>query len=345
MTSSENSPATGIRRKTVSVLLPCYNEEANLQALHDRLGAVMDAMPEYDWEAMMVNDGSTDGTLAGMRRLHNADPRFRYIDLSRNFGKETAMLAGMDNVRGDCLVIMDSDLQHPPELIPGMLRLWEEGYDDVYARRHARGSESLLRKLLTKAYYAILQKTTRIPVLQNCGDFRLLDHTVVDALRDMRETQRYTKGLYCQAGFRKKEIIFDQENRHAGKSSMSMRRLFSLALEGITSYTTAPLRMASVLGIAVSLVAFVYMLYVMVKAVAVGDPVAGFPSLMCVILFLGGVQLICIGIIGEYLARIFIESKRRPPYFIRESDGQLCRDTTTCNGKNHPSSSHDRRPE
>lgn len=312
-------------KKLVSVLLPCYNEALNIPRLRERLGAVMDSMPQYDWEAVMVNDGSTDDTLVEMRKLHAADPRFRYVDLSRNFGKETAMLAGMDNAAGDCLVIMDSDLQHPPELIPEMLKLWEEGNDDVYAKRIVRGKEPWLRKKLSLAYYSLLQKTTRIPVLQNCGDFRLLDRMVVDALCEMRETQRYTKGLYCQAGFRKKDILFEQGDREAGQSSMSFRNLFSLALEGITSYTTAPLKMASVLGFMVSVIAFVYMVYVMIKAIAIGDPVAGFPSLMCVILFLGGVQLISLGIIGEYLARIFMETKRRPPYFVREIDGELLR--------------------
>lgn len=326
MDSSENTAARA--RELVSVLMPCYNEEANIPRLAERLGAVMDAFPAYEWEAILVNDGSTDASLVEMRRLHAADPRFRYIDLSRNFGKETAMLAGMDHARGDCLIIMDSDLQHPPEIIPEMLALWEDGYDDVYAKRRTRGKEPWLRKKLSLAYYSLLQTTTRIPVLQNCGDFRLLDRMVVDALCAMRETQRYTKGLYCQAGFRKKEVIFDQDDRLAGTSSMSALRLVSLALEGITSYTTAPLRLASVFGFIVSIVAFVYMAYVIVKAIAVGDPVAGFPSLMCVILFLGGVQLICLGIIGEYLGRIFIESKRRPPYFVREADGRKSRRNT-----------------
>lgn len=320
-----SSQESSRKRRLVSVLLPCYNEADNIPKLGERLAAVMDSLPQYDWEAVMVNDGSADDTLGAMRRLHAADSRFRYIDLSRNFGKETAMLAGMDNARGDCLVIMDSDLQHPPELIPEMLRLWEDGNDDVYAKRRSRGKETWMRKHLSLAYYRLLQTTTRIPVLQNCGDFRLLDRIVVDALCDMRESQRYTKGLYCHAGFRKKEILFDQEDRLAGKSSMSALRLFSLALEGITSYTTAPLRLASILGFVVSIVAFVYMAYVMAKAIAVGDPVAGFPSLMCVMLFLGGVQLICLGIIGEYLGRIFTESKRRPPYFIREADGRKYR--------------------
>lgn len=315
----------GTQKQLVTVLVPCYNEERNIGLMTERLRKLMAAEPGYDWEVVMVNDGSTDGTLGLMRDLHREDPRFRYVDLSRNFGKEIAMLAGMDNSRGDCLVIMDGDLQHPPELVSGMLREWEAGYDDVYGRRRVRGRESWLRKRLSLAYYSLLQMTTRIPVLENTGDFRLLDRAVVNALCEMRETQRYTKGLYCQAGFRKKDILFDQGDRTEGESSMSFRRLVSLALEGITSYTTAPLRLASVFGFIVSLVAFLYMVYVMVKAVAVGDPVAGFPSLMCVILFLGGVQLICLGIIGEYLGRVFIESKRRPPYFAREIDGHRVR--------------------
>lgn len=315
----------GTHKQLVTVLVPCYNEERNIGLMAERLRKLMAAEPGYDWEVVMVNDGSTDGTLGLMRDLHREDPRFRYVDLSRNFGKEIAMLAGMDNSRGDCLVIMDGDLQHPPELVSGMLREWEAGYDDVYGRRRVRGRESWLRKRLSLAYYSLLQMTTRIPVLENTGDFRLLDRAVVNALCEMRETQRYTKGLYCQAGFRKKDILFDQGDRTEGESSMSFRRLVSLALEGITSYTTAPLRLASVFGFIVSLVAFLYMVYVMVKAVAVGDPVAGFPSLMCVILFLGGVQLICLGIIGEYLGRVFIESKRRPPYFAREIDGHRVR--------------------
>ena len=311
--------------KKISIILPCFNEVENLPEMGKRLKEIFGKIPEYEWEIVMVNDGSTDQTLQEMRRLHNEDERFRYLDLSRNFGKEIAMLAAMDNLTGDCAIIMDADLQHPPELIPEMLRLWEEGYDDVYARRTSRGRESWLRKKLSLAYYHLLKHTSRIPVLPNTGDFRLLDRIVVDALCDMRETQRYTKGLYCQAGFRKKDIEFEQSDRTAGRSSMNYRRLFGLAVEGITSYTTSPLRIASVLGFIVSLVAFAYMVYVMIKAIAVGDPVAGFPSLMCVILFLGGVQLICLGILGEYISRIFVETKRRPPYFIREKDGKSCR--------------------
>ncbi len=307
--------------KKISILVPCYNEEKSLPLLHERLGALMDGMPQYDWEVVMVNDGSRDDTLAVMRSLHAADPRMCYIDLSRNFGKERAMLAGFDHATGDCMVIMDADLQHPPEVIPEMIKHWEEGWEDVYARRNTRGKESWLRRRLTLAYYRLLQRTTRTDVLQNVGDFRLLDRKCVDAIAQMREIERYTKGLYSWIGFRKKEITFDQQDRVAGDSSFSMFKLMGLAIQGITSYTTAPLRLATLLGFAVSIVAFIYMLYVLVRTLLYGDPVAGYPTLIIVILFLGGVQLISLGIIGEYLGRIFNESKNRPVYLVREKEG------------------------
>ena len=204
----------------------------------------MDSMPRYEWEVISVNDGSSDGTLMMLKQLHARDKRWRYIDLSRNFGKETAMLAGMDLATGDCMIIMDGDLQHPPEEFPKMLSLWESGYDDVYGRRLHRGKEPWLRRKLSLLYYRLLQRTTRIPVLQNTGDFRLLDRICIDALTSMRETQRYTKGLYCQIGFRKHEFEFEQEDRSAGQSKWSMIKLLGLAMDGITSYTTAPLRIA-----------------------------------------------------------------------------------------------------
>lgn len=321
-TDTPSLSSDGEERKKVTVLIPCYNEQESLPALHARLSAVMESLPDYDWEIILVNDGSSDATLLMMRQLHARNSCWRYVDLSRNFGKETAMLAGMDAASGDCLVIMDADLQHPPEIIAQMLSLWEKGFDDVYGRRRDRGRESWLRKRLSLLYYSILQRASSIPVLQNCGDFRLLDRACIDALTSMRENQRYTKGLYCQIGFRKKEILFNQESREAGVSKMSFRRLASLAIDGITSYTTAPLRFSAVMGFIVSAAAFVYMAWVLVKALFFGDPQAGFPSLMSVMLFLGGVQLISLGVLGEYVGRIFNETKGRPPYFIREIDGK-----------------------
>jgi len=309
-------------RKKVSILVPMYNEQEVLPTLYGRLSAIMDSNPGYDWEVVMVNDGSSDLTAVKAMEIHRHDPRFHIIDLSRNYGKETAMMAGFDMVSGDCTVVMDADLQHPPEVIPRMIAKWEEGYDDVYGRRITRGKEPWLRKKLSLLYYHLLQKTTRIPVLENVGDFRLLDRACVDALCQLRETHRYTKGLYCYIGFRKTDVAFEQADREAGVTKWSFFKLLALAIEGITSYTTLPLRIATIVGGVVSGAAILYLCYILVKTLVVGEPVAGFPTLMVTILFLGGVTLLTLGILGEYIARIFNETKSRPCYFIREIDGK-----------------------
>ena len=307
--------------KKVSLLIPFYNEQEVLPLLFEKLQELMDGNDGYEWEVVMVNDGSVDGSLCAVKQMRQRDPRFRYIDLSRNFGKEVAMIAGLDYVTGDCVVIMDADLQHPPHLIPDMLKLWEEGYDDIYGKRKNRGKEPWLRKQLSLLYYRLLQKTTKVQVLQNVGDFRLLDRICIDALCSMRESQRYTKGMFQWIGFKKKELLFDQEDRAAGNTKWNYLKLVGLAIEGITSYTTSPLKIATIMGLIVSLCAFCYMLFVIVKSLFIGDPVAGYPTIMVVMLFLGGVQLLSLGIIGEYIGRIFNETKNRPVYFIREIDG------------------------
>lgn len=304
--------------KTISILVPCYNEAKSLALLFDELNRVISQMDMYNWEVLFVNDGSRDNTMEVIRDLRRKDSRVSYVDLSRNFGKENAMLAGFDYAKGDAVIIMDADFQHPPAVIPDMIQKWEEGYDDVYAQRKARGKESWLRKKLTKLYYKMLQGSSRMDVLPNVGDFRLLDRKCVDALCQMRESGRYTKGMYCFIGFRKIGVEFETQDRVAGESSMSYRKLANLALEGITSYTTAPLRWATFIGIVVSVAAFVYMLFVLIKALLYGDPVAGYPTLLVIILFLGGIQLFTIGIIGEYLGKVFVEAKNRPVYFVRE---------------------------
>ena len=308
--------------KKVSILIPFYNEQEVLPSLFERLQSLIDSNDNYQWEVMLINDGSTDNSLCLVKQMRLRDKRFRYIDLSRNFGKETAMLAGFDNVTGDCMVIMDADLQHPPEVIPQMLKLWEEGYDDIYGKRNDRGNEPWLRRKLSLLYYKLLQKTTNVSILQNVGDFRLLDRICIDALSSMRESQRYTKGMFQWIGFKKKEFTFDQDDRVAGNTKWSYIKLLNLAIEGITSYTTSPLKIATVMGLIVSLCAFIYMLFVLIKAIAVGDPVAGYPTIMVVMLFLGGVHLLSLGIIGEYIGRIFNETKNRPAYFVREIDGE-----------------------
>lgn len=308
--------------KKVTLLIPCYNEEESLPLLYQALTQLMADNDGYQWEVLLVNDGSNDNTLSLIQSYRQKDDRFCYIDLSRNFGKEAAMLAGFDYATGDCLVIMDADLQHPPTLIPEMLLHWEKGFDDVYAKRESRGKESWLRKHLSLLYYNILQHTTRVKILPNVGDFRLLDRKCIDVLKQLRESERYTKGMFCWIGFRKKEIRFKQGDRLAGKSSWNFRSLLELAIEGITSFTTAPLRISTILGFLVSLIAFIYMCYIIAKTLVWGEPVPGFPTLMIAILFLGGVQLIAIGIIGEYIGRIFNETKNRPVYVVREYKGK-----------------------
>ena len=311
--------------KKLTLLIPAYNEARNLPRLAEALRPLMSntlTPVPYEWEVLMVNDGSRDDTLGAMQALHEADPRFKYLNLSRNFGKENAMLAGLDYSAGDAVIIMDADLQHPIEAVPRMIERCEEGYDDVYGRRLSRGKESALRRRLTSLFYRLLQRSTRIDVLPDVGDFRLLDRVCVNALREMRETQRYSKGLFSWIGFRKTEVAFETADRTEGKSSFGYLSLFNLAIEGITSFTTAPLRFASVMGLLTAACALVYLVYVFVRTLIYGDPVAGYPTIICVMLFLGGCQLIALGIIGEYIARIFTESKRRPPYIVESFNGR-----------------------
>lgn len=308
--------------KKISILIPCYNEEKSLPLLYPELVKLMEGNKAYDWELMFVNDGSTDGTLAALQQLRQQDSRVNYVDLSRNFGKEAAMLAGFDYVTGDCMVIIDADLQHPPTLIPEMIKHWEVGYDDVYAKRRSRGKESWLRRRLSLLFYKLLQSSSRFDVLQNVGDFRLLDRKCINALKRMRESERYTKGMYSWIGFNKKEVEFDQGDRLAGDSSWNFRRLFSFALDGITSFTNAPLRISTMMGFVVSVCAFLYMIYVFCKALIYGDPVQGYPTLVILVLFLGGIQLLSLGIIGEYIGRIYNETKNRPDYIVRQFNGE-----------------------
>jgi len=311
--------------KTVSLLIPVYNEEQTLKLLVDKINALIISGLNgggYKWEILFINDGSRDNSLQILEKLHKENPQINYLNLSRNFGKENAMLAGFDYINGDCCIIMDADMQDPVELIPQMIHYWEEGFDDVYGKRRDRGKESWLRRKFSLAYYNILQHTTSIEVLPNVGDFRLLDRRCIEALKQLRETQRYTKGLFCWIGYKKKEIEFDRQDSMRDKSSFNFLKLFNLAIEGITSFTTAPLRFASVVGFIVSFCSFCYLVAVFVKTLLWGDPIQGFPALMCVILMLGGIQLLAIGIIGEYIGRIFNETKNRPVYLVESYNGK-----------------------
>lgn len=304
----------------ISILIPCFNEEESIYPLYERLKYTTNSLGQYNWEYIFVNDGSTDKTLSIIKKLADSDESIKNIDLSRNFGKEAAMLAGIDFARGDAVIIMDADLQHPPYLIQEMIHEWEKGYDDIYAKRIRRGKEFFLRKNLTKIYYNLLKKLAKIDILPNAGDFRLLDRKCVEALKQLRESERYTKGLYCWIGFNKKEIPFIPDIRKAGKSSWTYSKLFSLAINGITSFSIAPLRLSIFLGFLISLFAFVYLIIILIRTLIYGDEVRGFPTLIIIILFLGGIQLVSLGIIGEYIGKIFIETKKRPNYIIRDKN-------------------------
>lgn len=307
-----------ITRKKISILIPAYNEQEVLQQLYERLVKLAGQTPEYEFEFMFVNDGSRDQTLEMVKSYAAKDPRTAYVNLSRNFGKEIAMIAGLDHVSGDATVIIDADLQDPPELIPKMLHYWEEGYDDVYARRKSRAGEGWFKKLTSEIYYKLLQKSTTIPIQQDTGDFRLLSRRCVEALRQFRETQRNAKGMFSWIGYKKKEILYDRDPRAAGETKWNYIKLTNLAIDGITSFTTAPLRISSILGVIVSFAAFIYILYLVIRTIFFGTDLAGYPSMMAVILFLGGIQLLSLGVMGEYIGRIFNETKSRPLYFIEE---------------------------
>lgn len=304
--------------KKISILIPAYNEEPVLEQLFVRLGALADNNPTYLFEFMYVNDGSRDNTLEIIKSKADLDPRISYVNLSRNFGKEIGMIAGLDNVTGDATVIIDADLQDPPELIPEMISWWEKGYDDVYAKRNSRLGESWLKKATSKMFYKTLQSVTRIPIQKDTGDFRLLDRRAVEALKQIRESQRYTKGYFSWIGFKKKEITYKRDARAAGATHFNYFKLINLAVEGIVSFSIAPLRLATALGFAVAFATFIYLIVIVLRTIFIGTDLAGYPSTMAVILFLGGAQLLSIGIIGEYVGRIFNETKNRPLYLIEE---------------------------
>lgn len=308
--------------KKITVLVPCYNEENGIDILYEHLQSVFSQLNEYVFQILLINDGSKDKTLTKMQELHDKDPAVSYMSLSRNFGKENAMLAGLDYAEGDAVILMDADLQDPPELIPQMLQEWEKGYDDVYARRRTRAGETWFKKASAHWYYRILQRFADIDIPADVGDFRLLDRRAVNALCTLREKQRYTKGLFSWIGYNKKELLFDREPRAVGSTKMNFIKLFGLAVDGITSFSVAPLRLASILGLLISSIAFIYLLFVVGKTLLLGDPVAGYPSMISIILFMGGIQLVVLGIIGEYVGRIFYEAKDRPDYLVSEYNGK-----------------------
>ncbi|HWP59911.1 MAG TPA: glycosyltransferase family 2 protein [Candidatus Acidoferrales bacterium] len=301
----------------LSVVVPVYNEEEVLREFHDRLAAVL-ADAQLNAEIVYVNDGSSDRSLEIIRELRHRDRRVAIVDLSRNFGKEIALTAGLDHAKGDAVVVIDADLQDPPELIPQLVQHFYEGYDTVYAQRLSRAGESAIKKGTAYAFYRIIQWVSRVKIPEDTGDYRLLSRRAVEALKQLKEQHRFMKGLFAWIGFPQKAVPYRRDPRKAGQTKWNYWRLWNFALEGITSFTIAPLKAASYVGLVTAIAAFVFAARIIYKTLVYGDPVAGYPSLMVVILFLGGVQLITIGVIGEYLGRMFDETKGRPLYFLKE---------------------------
>lgn len=299
-----------------SIVAPCHNEAATIGIFLDRLRPVMQATGEA-WEVICVNDGSRDDTLALLRRLQATDSHLRVIDLSRNFGKEAALTAGLDHARGTVIIPIDADLQDPPELIPALIAKWREGFEIVNAVRVAREGESWLRRACAYLFYRCLNRLSNIAIPADTGDFRLLSRTALDALRQMPERRRFMKGMFVWIGFPTASIPYRRAARHAGQTNWTYWRLWNFALEGITSFSQVPLRLASYVGVAVALPSLLYALFLVLRTLFFGNPVSGYPSLMVAILFLGGTQLIALGVIGEYIGRMYEETKCRPLYIIR----------------------------
>ena len=310
-------------KKLITVIVPAYNEEETLPDITKRLEKLSQKVPQYNFEFLFVNDGSRDKTLEILQDFATRDPRISYINLSRNFGKEIGVAAGLDYAQGDAVVIMDADGQEPPELIPMMIQWWEKGYDDVYARRNKK-KDSAVRRFTSHTYYRTLQHMTRIPIQVDTGDFRLFSRKCVMALRQFREASRQNKALFSWIGYRKKEITYDQPPRTAGQTKWKFgllspgNSLINLAIDGFTSFTTLPLRFITIAGLFISLAAFIYIIVILIQA-AMGVPrIGGYNTLLILVLFLGGVQLISLGVIGEYIGRIFIETKGRPLYLVQD---------------------------
>ncbi|MFQ3583737.1 MAG: glycosyltransferase family 2 protein [Cyanobacteriota bacterium] len=304
----------------LSIVIPCKNEADNLEHLFERLTQTLDPL-QLSYELICVNDGSQDSTLEKLLAFHQRDPRIKVINLSRCFGKEIALTAGIDYTSGRAVIPIDADLQDPPELIPEMLELWRQGYQVVYAVRRSRQGESWFKQLTANGFYHVIDQLSQVRIPRNTGDFRLLDRQVVEAIKQLRERTRFMKGIFAWVGYRQTAIFYDRAPRFRGKTQWNYWRLWNLAVEGITSFSSWPLRVWSYLGLGISLLALLYGLFLVVRTLLLGSDVPGYASLAVIMLFLGGIQLISLGIIGEYLGRIFEEVKGRPLYLVQGAFG------------------------
>ena len=305
-------------RQSLTVVIAAFNEEASLPEMHRRLAAVLDGL-DAQASVLYVDDGSRDGTWQVLQSLAAADPRVQLLRLARNFGKELALTAGLDHVDTDAALVIDADGQDPPELIPQFVAKWREGFDVVYGTRTRREGESWFKRFTAAAFYRVMSRLSHTPIPPDTGDFRLMSRPVLDALRQLRERQRFMKGLFTWVGFKQVSLPYERAPRLAGGSKFNYWRLWNLALEGITSFSTVPLRLATYVGVLTALGAFAWGLWIVARTLLWDDPVQGWPSLMTVMLFLGGVQLVALGIIGEYLGRLYLEVKQRPLYLVSEA--------------------------
>lgn len=301
----------------LTILIPVFNEEECICELYKHLDEVSKKI-SCECEFLFVNDGSTDRTLELIKKLQLSDNRISILDLSRNYGKEIAMTAGIDHMNGDTLVIIDADLQDNPDFLPLMVQEIENGYDDVYAQRTSRKGETWFKKTSSYWYYRVLAAMSSVPIQKDTGDFRMLSTKAINALKQLGENERNMKGLFSFIGFKKKAIYYSRDERIAGKTKWNYFKLLNLAIRGITSFSIKPLRLISIIGVLVSIISFGFLLKVVFKAIFYGDPVAGYPSMMTALLLLGGLQLLSIGVLGEYLGIVFSETKKRPIYFIND---------------------------
>lgn len=307
-------------KKKISVIVSCYNEEESLPLFYKEMNKVMEEMANNEFELVFINDGSSDKTLDVIKSLREKDTRIRYVSFSRNFGKEAAMLAGLDYATGDYITLMDADLQDPPRLLPAMLKYINDGYDCVGTRRVTRKGEPPIRSFFARMFYKLINKLSKVEMVDGARDYRLMTRQMVDAITSTREYNRYSKGLWSFVGFKTKWLEFENVERIAGETKWSFWKLFKYAIDGIVAFSTVPLTMAAFLGILFCLIAFIMILVIVFKTIIWGDPVGGWPSLACIIIFVSGIQLFFMGIFGEYLAKTYLETKKRPIYIVKETD-------------------------
>lgn len=310
-----------MKKEKISVIVSCYNEQESIPYFYEEIAKISKKMKDLDFEYLFVNDGSKDNTLKIVKELSEKDDRVKYVSFSRNFGKEAAMYAGLKYADGDYITLMDADLQDPPALLPEMYRLIkEEGYDSVGTRRVTRKGEPPIRSFFARCFYKLINKMSKVEMVDGARDYRLMTRQVVDSITSLEEYNRYSKGLFSFVGYNTKWLEYENIERVAGETKWSFWKLFKYAIEGIVAFTTVPLSMASIFGILFCFLALVAIILIIIRTCCFGDPVAGWPSLVCIILMVSGVQLLCLGIMGQYLAKTYLETKKRPVYIVKETN-------------------------